>query len=104
MADHRLTRDAIRDYAALSHDFNPLHVDEEIAAASPFGGIVAHGFLLLTGALDAAGATSGYPKTVACKFRHPGRPGDTLRVVVDGDGTFRVLCDDRLLVEGRIET
>ncbi len=103
MAKHKLSRAAIRDYADLSHDHNPLHIDEEVAAASPFGGIVAHGFLLLTGVLEAAAGKPGYPKTVECRFKQPGRPGDELETVVEADGNFRILCGEQILVEGRID-
>ena len=40
-------RDAILAYAAITEDFNPLHVDEEFAAGTPFGQPIAHGMLSL---------------------------------------------------------
>jgi acyl dehydratase len=30
-------------YAAVTNDYNPIHVDKEFAAKSPMGGIIAHG-------------------------------------------------------------
>jgi len=33
----------IMNYAAVTNDFNPIHVDKEFAARSPMGGIIAHG-------------------------------------------------------------
>lgn len=35
--------ETILSYAALTGDYNPLHVDKEFAARSPMGGIIAHG-------------------------------------------------------------
>lgn len=41
----RVTFDAasIRQFSAMSGDFNPLHHDDEFAARSPFGGLIASG-------------------------------------------------------------
>jgi acyl dehydratase len=35
--------DTILKYAAVTNDYNPIHVDREFAAKSPMGGIIAHG-------------------------------------------------------------
>jgi 3-hydroxybutyryl-CoA dehydratase len=40
---HIVQRPEIDAYAELSGDYNPLHMDEEFAAASQFGGVIAHG-------------------------------------------------------------
>ena len=42
-----MTQDGIDVYAELSGDFNPLHVDPVAAAASEFGGVIAHGPIAL---------------------------------------------------------
>lgn len=38
----------IQGFADLTHDWNFIHVDEEAAAATEFGGTIAHGFLVLS--------------------------------------------------------
>jgi len=43
-----IPQDDIDAYARLSGDDNPIHVDAEAAAASPFGGRIAHGMLTLS--------------------------------------------------------
>lgn len=43
-----LTRQMIDDYARLSGDHNPIHVDEEVAKQRKFRTVVAHGMLLAT--------------------------------------------------------
>jgi 3-hydroxybutyryl-CoA dehydratase len=35
--------DTIMAYAAVTNDYNPIHVDKAFAAKSPMGGIIAHG-------------------------------------------------------------
>src|SRR3990172_8000293 len=34
---------SILNYADVTNDYNPVHVDKEFAAKSPMGGIIAHG-------------------------------------------------------------
>lgn len=96
----RVNQDAINAYADLSGDFNPLHVDPEAAAASEFGGIIAHGpialhafFLALTGWLGVEALPASCEVSVT--YRAPTRPGDEitcdLREMEDaGDGRVRV--------------
>lgn len=43
----RITQAQLNAYAAASGDHNPLHLDAEFAAATQFGGIIAHGMLTL---------------------------------------------------------
>ena len=43
-----VTREMIKAYADLTGDHTPIHVDEDFAKASIFGGIVAHGLLGLS--------------------------------------------------------
>lgn len=55
----------VRDYAELTADFNPIHVDAEFAARSPFGRPIAHGTMTLNLILEAAARTLG------ARFRRP---------------------------------
>jgi len=40
---HVVTQDDINQYADVSGDFNPIHIDQEFAAGSRFGQTIAHG-------------------------------------------------------------
>ncbi len=78
-----LTREQIKRYSQASGDFNPVHLDEEFAAGSSFGRLVAHGMLtlaFLSEMLAAAFGTSwletGHLKA---RFKRPAYPGDVLR-------------------------
>ncbi len=75
-------------FAGVSGDFNPLHMDEEYARGTAFGGRVAHGVLglaLATGLLNRSGLTEGTLVALLgleWSFRAPIRPGDTVRARV----------------------
>lgn len=76
-----VTQDVIDAYAEISGDFNPLHVDPEAAAASEFGGVIAHGPIALHPFFRAATkwlGTEALPpgSEVKVTYRAPTRPGD----------------------------
>jgi len=76
----------VLNFAELTGDFNPLHVDREFATNTPYGQPIAHGLL---GLAWVAGLQSGCPsmQTVAFtgvadwKFLQPVFFGDTVHVV-----------------------
>jgi acyl dehydratase len=43
----QITQDEVAEYARLSGDSNPVHLDPAFAATTPFGGTIAHGYLTL---------------------------------------------------------
>ena len=81
-----VTEADVSAFAALTGDFNPLHVDHEAARLGPFGEPVAHGLLGLS---FVAGLTAYAPRvdTMAFlaildwAFHRPIKFGDTIRVV-----------------------
>lgn len=88
-----VTQETIDSYADLSGDYNPIHVDQEAAAASEFGGTIAHGpialqtfFRSLTDWLGTEAPPAG--TVVNVTFRAPTRPGDTIHCELrERDGT-----------------
>jgi 3-hydroxybutyryl-CoA dehydratase len=77
---------AIRAFAAVSTDHNPVHVDEDFAAKSPFKGRIAHGMLLgayisATLAGDLPGRGSIYVSQTL-DFKRAVRPGDEVTIEV----------------------
>lgn len=73
---------AIRDYAGITGDFNPIHVDPEFAAKTPMGGVIAHGTMSLNLVWQAIAQTLGEAAvrgaSIDVKFVRPVRPGDTV--------------------------
>ncbi|MCA0177009.1 MAG: MaoC family dehydratase [Proteobacteria bacterium] len=73
-------------FAGVSGDNNAIHVNEEFAATTAFGGRIAHGFLTASVISAAVANRLPGPGTVylgqSMKFRAPVRPGDTVHATV----------------------
>jgi len=78
----QVTQEGIRRYAEASGDYNPIHIDEEYARTTPFGGTIAHGMLVLAYLSEMMAAVFGLDwlagGRLKVRFRAPARPGDTL--------------------------
>jgi 3-hydroxybutyryl-CoA dehydratase len=79
-----VTQSDIRRYADASGDYNPIHIDEVFAAATPLKGTIAHGMLVLAfvSEMMARAFSSSWDESgrLSVKFRSPVRPGDMLTV------------------------
>ena len=73
-------RAAIRRYADVTQDFNPIHLDPEFAARTPMGGVIAHGMLSLSLIWQSLQATFGTAQmagiTLDVRFIRPVREDD----------------------------
>ena len=82
-------------FAGISGDTNPMHLNEEIAAATMFEGTIAHGFLSSSFISAVIGTRLPGPGCVyvsqSLKFKAPVRPGDT----VTARATLRALDAER---------
>ncbi|MFB6119238.1 MaoC/PaaZ C-terminal domain-containing protein [Halosegnis sp.] len=102
----------VEAFAKASGDTNPLHLDDEYARETRFGGRIAHG-LLTAGVVSAAVAR--LPGMIIylgqdCEFTAPVRPGERVRVELEvveslGDGQFRLQTlvidsDERVVLDG----
>ena len=81
-----ITESDIVLFAGVSGDNNAVHMNEEFAARSAFGGRIAHGFLTASVISAAVATCLPGPGTVylgqQLKFRAPVRPGDTVHATV----------------------
>jgi 3-hydroxybutyryl-CoA dehydratase len=84
--DFEVNTAAIMAFAEVSHDHNPVHVDEAYAATTAFKGPIAHGMLMgafisatLAGALPGRGAVY---VGQSLNFKRAVRPGDKVTVVL----------------------
>ena len=77
-----ITRAAIDAYRTASGDHNRIHHDDAFAAATPFGGVIAHGMLTLALASEVMATAYGRhwlaTGSLRARFRGAARPGDRL--------------------------
>ena len=73
---------AILRYAAVSGDYNPIHIDPEFASKTEMGGVIAHGTLslnLIWQALEQTLGREGLDTVdLDVRFRRPVRVGDRI--------------------------
>jgi len=82
----RITPEMIAAFAAVTGDHNPVHTDPDYATPR-FGGIIAHG-VLLVGFFSAILATrlpgpGVLARELKVRFRAPVRPGDDVEIEVE---------------------
>lgn len=95
-------------FAGLSGDLNPMHIDEEFAAATKFGGRIAHGMLSASFVSTVLGMKLPGPGAIyvsqTLRFLAPVHAGDTVRaqarVVAIDTERRRVTLETRCLVRG----
>jgi 3-hydroxybutyryl-CoA dehydratase len=77
----------INDFAKISGDFNPVHIDEEFAKAGLFKARIAHGFLVGSFISTVLGTKLPGPNTIylsqELQFKAPVKIGDTLTAVCE---------------------
>lgn len=94
-----ITDAQIVDFANLTGDTNPVHLDADYAAKSMFGERIAHG-MLMAGLISAVlGTQLPGPNTIYLgqdlKFRAPVKIGDTVEVIV----TVTEKRDDKRIIK-----
>lgn len=103
-----VTEETIEAFAALSGDENPIHLDDEYAADTMFGGRVAHGIIsaaVVSGALARLSGDIVY-LSQELSFEKPVYPGETVEAsvsVVDDLGGDRLVVETTATVPERDE-
>ncbi len=89
---------SILNYADVTNDYNPVHVDKKFADASPMGGIIAHGTMSVALIWQALKNTVGVDALnridMDIRFVRPVRIDDT----VTGGGELQVGADNNFNV------
>ncbi len=84
-----ITESDINTFAGLTGDYNPVHTDEDFAAATNFGSRIAHGPMGigiafgLAARLDLIDGTVVALLGVTWDFKAPMRPGDTIKAFIE---------------------
>lgn len=94
----KITDKLIREFAELSGDFNPIHLDEEFAKKTQFGKRIGHGMLTASFISALLGYELSVRKVVylgqTLNFKHPAFIGDT----VTATGTIIKIREDKPIV------
>jgi 3-hydroxybutyryl-CoA dehydratase len=107
----------IEAFADVSHDRNPVHLDEAYAATTPFKGRIAHGMLAAAYVSAVLGQDLPGPGSVyvsqSLRFKRPVRVGDTVIVKVSvedivertGKVTLKTTCqvNGKTVMDGEAE-
>ena len=104
-----ITETDLRNFSGVSGDTNPMHLNEEYAKNTVFGGTIVHG--MLTASLISAAIGTKLPgpgciyMSQTLRFTAPVRVGDTVYAVVTvkelNAGKHRVTMDTRCVVRGQ---
>ena len=83
-----ITETDVVNFATMTGDFNPLHVNHKYARTTPFGRPIAHGLLGLSlvaglGSNSPSMQTTAFMRVVEWKFLHPIYIGDTVYVLTE---------------------
>lgn len=108
--EHFVSEKDVEDFARVSGDYNPLHLDEEFAKTTLFGGRVAHGALAASYISAILGNDLPGPGTIfmdlELSFKRPVRIGDTVVATAEVSEMIergnRVLLDVKCEVNGKI--
>ena len=95
----RMTQETIDSWADISGDYNPLHTDPDFAAATRFGGTIAHGHLALAWLCELLLRWAGVSwleggELLNVRFVAPVRPGEHYEVA----GTVTGVEDGRAVL------
>ncbi len=97
MSDNAANRERIftlenqRNFAALSGDYNPMHLDPVSARREMLGGVVVHGIHGFLWALDRAVTQDAAILSAKCRFLNPMPIDESLQVVVSDEAAFTSL-------------
>lgn len=96
-----ITAEVISQYAAITNDYNPIHVDPDFAATTPMKGVIAHGTMSLALIWQMLrrefGAARCARAALDIRFTKPVRIGDVLiaRQQPQDDGALSVWVENR---------
>jgi 3-hydroxybutyryl-CoA dehydratase len=106
-----VTADMIRQYADITNDHNPIHLDPVFAASTPMGGVIAHGTMSLALIWQMLRAAFGPARSsradLSIRFTRPVRVGARLTASATpmADGSYRVQVADQdglTVIEGSV--
>jgi 3-hydroxybutyryl-CoA dehydratase len=108
----QLSQEQVLRYAEATGDHNPIHVDAAFASATPFGGTIAHGMLVLASISELMASMCGEAwlrsGRLRVRFRAPARSDDAITASAQETklGAYAVECRNAagdVLISGTAE-
>ncbi len=97
--ERTFTQEEYNRFAALSGDFNPIHVDEEFSANSGFGKTVAHGIFLTTCLSGVLEKLMGEFSFVSSKIMFPAPTYTNVAMILSadliGENSAKLVCREK---------
>ena len=98
----QVTAEAIRAYAELTQDYNPIHLDPEFAKNTAMGGVIAHGTMSLNlmwqSLAQSLGSAALCDGAMQIRFQRPVRIGQQVTAkgtaLVDTPGTYAIWVEN----------
>jgi 3-hydroxybutyryl-CoA dehydratase len=104
-----ITQQDIESYAEVSGDYNPIHLDEEIAKSHGFSGRIAHGILIMGKVWSKVSssmlAPTDFPGKYELDFYSPIHAGDVIVLRVEHDVNrlqIEGICEEKIVIKGSI--
>lgn len=102
-----ITQDEINLYAQISNDYNPIHLDEELAKSHGFPNTIAHGMLTMAKAWSVISGNlltpTDFPEDYELEFPSPVHANDVIVLQVEQLGNrMKVIgtCNDQVVIKG----
>lgn len=102
-----ITQEDIKQYAQISNDYNPIHLDVKLAKSHGFPNTIAHGMLTMAKSWsvisDKILCSADFPESYNLEFPSPVYANDVIALQVEQTGNLMNIigrCNDLVVIKG----